>query len=115
MGAKQTMRIIMNNLDTFSYYGGFSGTANYPSAANIDAETFLDGAFSDGDRINEEIKVFWLGVGTTEPEVFPQSIGAFRNMLKKQDISHIFYESQDTAHEWLTWRRSLYQFAQQLF
>ena len=115
MGANQTMRIIMNNLDTFAYYGGFSGTANYPSAANIDAETFLDGAFSDGDRINEQIKVLWLGVGTTEPEVFPQSIGAFRNMLKKQDINHIFYESQGTAHEWLTWRRSLYQFAQLLF
>ena len=35
------MRIIMNNLDKFAYYGGFSGTANYPSAAEIDADTFL--------------------------------------------------------------------------
>lgn len=115
MGANQTMRIIMDNLDTFAYYGGFSGTANYPSAAEIDAETFLGGAFSDGDHINDQIRVFWLGVGTTEPEVFPQSIGAFRKMLKKKEINHIFYESQDTAHEWLTWRRSLYQFTQQLF
>ena len=30
MGANQTMRIIMNNLDKFSSYGGFSGTSNYP-------------------------------------------------------------------------------------
>ena len=32
MGANQTMRIIMNNLDKFSYYGGFSGTSNFPSS-----------------------------------------------------------------------------------
>jgi len=115
MGANQTMRIIMNNLDTFAYYGGFSGTANYPSAAEIDAETFLGGAFNDGDRVNEQIRVLWLGMGTTEPAVFPLSMGAFRDMLKKQGINHVYYESQDTAHEWLTWRRSLHQFAQLLF
>lgn len=115
MGANQTMRIIMNNLDTFAWYGGFSGTANYPSATEIDAETFLGGVFKEGDRINGQIRALWLGVGTTEPEVFPQSIGAFRNMLKRQGIDHTFYESPGTAHEWLTWRRSLYQFAQLLF
>ena len=115
MGANQTMRIIMNNLDTFAYYGGFSGTSNYPSAAEIDSDNFLGGAFSNGDRINEQIEVFWLGVGTTEPEVFPQSIDAFRRMLQKQGIKHHYYESPDTAHEWLTWRRSLYQFAQLIF
>ncbi len=105
----------MNNLDTFAYYGGFSGTSNYPSAAEIDSDNFLGGAFSNGDRINEQIEVFWLGVGTTEPEVFPQSIDAFRRMLQKQGIKHHYYESPDTAHEWLTWRRSLYQFAQLIF
>ena len=115
MGANQTMRIIMNNLNTFAYYGGFSGTANYPSAADIDVESFLGGAFRDGNHVNEQIRVLWLGVGTTEPEVFPQSINAFRKMLQKQGIRHHYYESPKTAHEWLTWRRSLYQYAQLLF
>lgn len=115
MGANQTMRIITGNLNTFAYYGGFSGTANYPSAAEIDVESFLGGIFKDADHINDQIRVLWLGVGTTEPAVFPESIGAFRKMLKKQGIDHIFYESPGTAHEWLTWRRSLYQFAQLLF
>ena len=115
MGANQTMRIIMNNLDKFAYYGGFSGTANYPSAAEIDADTFLGGVFSNGDRINNQIRVLWLGVGTTEPDVFQLSIGAFRKMLQKQGIKHYYYESPDTAHEWLTWRRSLYQYTQLLF
>jgi enterochelin esterase-like enzyme len=115
MGANQTMRIIMNNLDKFSNYGGFSGTSNYPSANEIDPATFLDGKFNDGKKVNEQIDVLWLGMGTKESEPFPGSIGAFRKMLDKQGIKHVYYESEGTAHEWQTWRRSLYQYAQLLF
>ncbi|PRY96666.1 alpha/beta hydrolase-fold protein [Marinilabilia salmonicolor] len=115
MGANQTMRIAMNNLDHFAYYGGFSGTANYPSSDEIDVKTFLDGAFADDKKVDEQLKVLWLGLGTKEPDPFPGSIGAFTNMLKKQGIQYEYYESPETAHEWLTWRRSLYQYAQLLF
>jgi len=115
MGANQTMRIIMNNLDKFAYYGGFSGTSNYPSSEEIDVKTFLDGKFENGDAFNKQVKVFWLGLGTKEPNPFPGSVGAFRAMLEKQGIKYTYYESPGTAHEWLTWRRSLYQFAQLLF
>jgi len=83
MGANQTMRIIMNNLGVFSNYGGFSGTSNYPSSSEIDPATFLDGKFDDGKKVNEQINVFWLGLGTKEPEPFPGSVGAFRKMLEK--------------------------------
>jgi len=115
MGANQTMRIIMNNLDKFASYGGFSGTSNYPGSAEIDVKTFLNGAFSDGNAVNKQIRVFWLGLGTKEPDPFPGSVGAFRNMLEKQGIKYSYYESPETAHEWLTWRRDLYQYAQLLF
>lgn len=115
MGANQTMRIIMNHLDKFASYGGFSGTSNYPSSAEIDPTTFLDGKFNDGAAFNKQIKVFWLGLGTKEPEPFPASVGAFRNMLEKQGIKYVYFDSPQTAHEWLTWRRSLYQYAQLLF
>lgn len=115
MGANQTMRIIMNNLETFSNYGGFSGTSNYPGSEEINTKTFLDGKFDDGKSINNQIDLFWLGLGTKEPVPFPDSVGAFRNMLEKQRIKYTYYESPETAHEWLTWRRSLYQYAQLLF
>lgn len=115
MGANQTMRIVMNNLDKFSYYGGFSGTPNYPSSDVIDANTFLDGKFKDGAEVNKKLKVLWLGIGTKESAPFPGSIGAFKNMLTKQGIRHVYYESPETGHEWQTWRRSLYQFAPLLF
>ncbi|WP_369013908.1 alpha/beta hydrolase-fold protein [Flavobacterium anhuiense] len=115
MGANQTMRIMMNHLDTFAYYGGFSGTANYPSSDAIDASTFLNGKYKDGNALNKQIKLFWLGLGTKEPAPFPKSIGAFRTMLEQQGIKYDYYESPETAHEWLTWRRCLHQFASKLF
>ncbi len=115
MGANQTIRITMNNLDKFSYIAGFSGTANYPSSDEIDVETFMDGKFKDGEALSKQIKLFWLGMGTKEPDPFPGSIKAFRNMLDKIGLKHVYYESEGTAHEWHTWRRSLYQFAPLIF
>ena len=115
MGANQTIQITMNNLDRFSYIGGFSGTSNYPNTTEIDPATFMNGKFKDGEALNRQIKLFWLGLGTKEPNPFPGSVGAFRSMLDKQGINYVYYESQGTAHEWLTWRRDLFQFAQLLF
>jgi enterochelin esterase family protein len=115
MGANQTIQITMNNLDKFSYIGGFSGTSNYPNTTEIDPATFMNGKFKDGETMNRQIKLFWLGLGTKEPNPFPGSVGAFRAMLGKQGIKYVYYESQGTAHEWLTWRRDLYQFAKLIF
>jgi enterochelin esterase family protein len=35
--------------------------------------------------------------------------------LKQAGINSVFYESADTGHDWMTWRRSLYEFAPLLF
>lgn len=115
MGANQTIHITMNNLDLFSHIGGFSGTANYPKSEKIDRSIFMNGAFKNGKELNTKINLFWLGLGTKEPSPFPGSVGAFRGMLDEAGIKYTYYESPGTAHEWLTWRRSLYQFAQLLF
>ena len=111
MGANQTITITMNNLDKFSYIAGFSGTSNYPRTDVIDPATFMGGKFMDGAALNKKIKLFWLGLGTEEPAPFPGSVKAFRNMLEKQGVKYTYYESKGTAHEWLTWRRDLHQFA----
>ncbi len=115
MGANQTITITMNNLDKFASIAGFSGTSNYPRTDELDPATFMGGKFKDGAALNKQIKVFYLGLGTKEPAPFPGSVTAFRNMLIKQGVKHTFYQSQGTAHEWLTWRRDLQQFASLIF
>jgi enterochelin esterase-like enzyme len=115
MGANQTIQITMNNLDKFSHIGGFSGTSNYPNTTEIDPAAFQDGKFKDGSALNKQIRLFWLGLGTKEPNPFPGSVAAFKAMLDKQGIKYVYYESPGTAHEWLTWRRDLFQFAPLLF
>lgn len=115
MGANQTIQITMNNLDLFSHIGGFSGTSNYPSEAEIDPATFMGGKFKDGQALNAKIKLFWLGLGTKESRPFPGSVGAFKAMLDKVGMKYVFYGESQTGHEWQTWRRSLHQFAQHLF
>jgi enterochelin esterase family protein len=40
---------------------------------------------------------------------------ANQEALEKSGIKSVYYESPETAHEWQTWRRSLYQIAPLLF
>ena len=115
MGANQALRISTNNLDKFAYIGGFSGTMNGLSTDPLDPATAFDGIFKDGAAFNEKVKLFWLGMGTKEPNPFPAAIGAFRTMLEKSGIKYVYFSSPGTAHEWLTWRRDLNDFAPRLF
>jgi enterochelin esterase-like enzyme len=44
-----------------------------------------------------------------------QTVNSFHKELEKAGIKHVYYESPGTSHEWLTWRRSLNQFASLIF
>jgi enterochelin esterase-like enzyme len=115
MGGNQTCQITFHNLDKFSHIGAFSGTMNGLSTTDLDPQTAFDGIFKDGATLNKQIKLLWIGMGTKEPNPFPGAIGAFRAMLDKAGVKYVYYQSQGTAHEWLTWRRDLLQFAPMLF
>lgn len=65
--------------------------------------------------LNRQMKLLRIGMGTAEPNLFPGAIGAFRAMLDKAGVRHVCFSSPGTAHEWLTRRRSLYQFGPLLF
>jgi enterochelin esterase family protein len=81
----------------------------------LDAATAFNGLFRDGAAFNQKVKLLWLGLGTEEPAPFPATIGAFRAMLDRAGVKYSFYSSPGTAHEWLTWRRDLREFAPLLF
>jgi len=115
MGANQALHLATGHLDTFAYMAGFSGTMNGLSGDALNPATAFNGIFKDGVAFNEKVKLLWLGMGTEEPDFFHKSIGAFRTMLDKAGVKYVYFSSPGTAHEWLTWRRDLNDFAPRLF
>ena len=109
MGGMQTFLTTLSNLDKFAYIGGFSGSTG--GRGGFDPKTSSNGVFADADAFNKKVKVLFLGIGTMEGP------GAknFSEQLTKAGIKNVFFESPGTAHEWLTWRRCLNDFAPRLF
>jgi enterochelin esterase family protein len=111
MGGFQATSIGFNHTDMFSAIAGFSGVS--PVTAENWA-TAYNGLFADADAFNSKVKVLYLSLGTEEAARF-KMVADFHEQLAKAGIKHVYYESPGTAHEWLTWRRSLHGFAQLLF
>lgn len=102
MGGMQTHGITLNNPKTFAYVGIFSG-------GTIGADELTD--VPDFKATN---KVLFMSAGGKEKGM-AEGEGSVINAaegLKKIGINAHSYISPETAHEWQTWRRSLYQFAQ---
>jgi enterochelin esterase family protein len=99
MGGGQTRRITLANPTTFAYVGMFSG-------GTISVED-VQGA----EGFQKTNKVVFMSSGSKEN---PRVMEAAEN-LRKIGINAVGYISEGTAHEWHTWRRSLYEFAQIIF
>jgi enterochelin esterase-like enzyme len=125
MGGMQTLFIALQHLDRFSYVGSLSGPivpnldAGNLTANRIpepfDAKTAYGGVFADPSTFNKRVKLFWLGVGSAEPDQFRTGIGQAVAALRKAGVRLEYFESSGTAHEWQTWRRDLNDFAPRLF
>jgi len=113
MGGGQAIQISFANLDKFAYIGGFSGGGRV-GPTGLDVNNAYNGVLADPTSFNKKVKVLWLGVGTDEGNMYT-GVNGFHLALQKAGIEHIYYESPGTAHEWLTWRRSLHKFAPLLF
>lgn len=114
MGGMQTIQLTFTNLDKFAYIGGFSGAGRF-SGAGLDVKNDFKGILADSALFNKKVKLLWIGIGTAEPESMYKAVNGFHLALKKAGIKHVYYESPGTDHEWLTWRRDLYDFAPRLF
>ncbi|VTR92875.1 Esterase OS=Rhodopirellula europaea 6C GN=RE6C_01434 PE=4 SV=1: Esterase: Esterase [Gemmata massiliana] len=104
MGAMQTKQITLTNLDKFSHIGLFSG-------GSIAA---TDPALADPDAFKKKVKILFVSYGSKETGG-AATAKANREALEKLGVKSVYYESPETAHEWQSWRRSLYQFAPLLF
>lgn len=113
MGGAQTFATTLTNLDKFAYIGGFSGNCGGFGRGNDapDMKTICGGAFADPAAFNAKVKVLFLGIGQAEGP----GTKNFSDALTKAGVHNVYFESPETAHEWLTWRRALKEFAPRLF
>ena len=107
MGGMETKSITLKNLDKFSHIGLFSG-------GSISLEDV-----SNTPGFKEKVKLVFVSYGSRELEGGRRRFGGDpkenADALKQAGINSFFYVSPDTAHEFLSWRRSLREFAQLLF
>lgn len=100
MGGMETKAITLRNLEKFSHIGLFSGGVITPE----DVERT--------DDFRDKVKVVFASCGSREN---PGRINANHEALNAAGVENSVYVSPDTAHEFLTWRRSLREFAPLLF
>ena len=105
MGGMQTHGITLNNPTTFAYVGIFSGGTISPDE------------LTDAKEFKATNKVLFMSAGGRETGMAEgdNSVANVAKALKEIGINAHSYVSPGTAHEWQTWRRSLYQFAQLIF
>ena len=108
-GGFQTFDITLKNIEKFAYIGGFSGALFLNPQTEI--KTAYNGVFADPISFNKKIKVLFLGIGSSEGS----RTKTLSDALKAAGINNIYYESANSAHEWHTWRRCLFQFAPLIF
>lgn len=97
LGGMLTNQVGMKNIDVFSYFGLFSGGTVSPASIT--------------DK--EKIKIVFMSYGSRERAA--ESTKTAADALNSAGIKSVSYISPDTAHDWITWRRSFYQFAPLIF
>ena len=118
MGGMQSFQVTFDHLELFSYIGGFSGAGGMQmmrSQDPLDMKTAFNGALADPAAFAKRVHLLWIGVGTDEPAMMHAGIVKLHKALDDGKVTHIFYESPGTSHEWQTWRRDLKDFAPRLF
>ena len=93
MGGMETHSITLARPEMFGYYGLLSGGTYSPSEI--------------ADK--KQVKKIFISCGSKEG---PDNIRNAAAALKEAGFDAMGYVSEGTAHEFLTWRRSLYQMAQ---
>lgn len=96
MGGMETKLITLNKPDVFSHYALLSGGTYKP-------EDIVD---------KSKVKLVFLSCGSKER---PDAVKSAAADLQKAGVNAVSYISEGTAHEFQTWRRSLYQLAPLLF
>lgn len=112
MGGIQTLFAGVNNTELFSYLGVFSSGWIQPMQNDL-ANSQYDFMKNNADKINSNLKLFWISMGGKEDIAYNNC----QLMLKKFDEMKINYQYSEYSggHTWPVWRHDLYKIAQLLF
>jgi enterochelin esterase-like enzyme len=112
MGGLQTLYAGINNTDLFSYLGVFSSGWIMPMQKNL-AETQYNFMKDNINKINKDIKLFWIAMGGKEDIAYNNC----QIMLSKFDEMKIKYTYSEYpgGHTWPVWRNNFYKIAPLLF
>ena len=105
-GGHQTFDVALTNLDKFAWIGTFSG-----AIFGLDVKTAYDGVFANAEEFNKKVHYMYMNWGEDD---FIKS-GPIVDQLRELGIKVEASESIGTGHEWLTWRRGLYDFIPHIF
>lgn len=107
MGGAQALRIGFHHLDQFAFLGAFS-----PAIDISDPAKDYDGILADSAKLNRQLHLLWLGIGTEDFLHTP--VKESHETLEKAGLNHVWVESSG-AHVWTVWRKYLADFAPRLF
>jgi enterochelin esterase-like enzyme len=107
MGGAQAIRIGLDHPEQFAYIGAFS-----PAIAITDASKDYNGMLSDPKKLNQQLRLLWLGIGTEDFLHAP--VKHSHETLENAGIKHAWVESGG-SHVWTVWRKYLADFAPRLF
>jgi len=109
-GSYQAMLIGANHPDLFSAIGSFSPVIY----EGTELQPFKH--LPIGNLLKSKKKPFlFLGIGTKEDQRFKDYNNILTSYFDQNKYPYVQYKSAGTYHEWLTWRRCLYEFAQKIF
>lgn len=109
-GSYQAMLIGVSHPEVFSAIGAFSPVIY----EGTEAEPFKE--LPIGNLLKTKKKpYFFIGIGEKEDVLFFKFNEVLTTFLHQNNYPYFQYKSPETRHEWLTWRRSLYQFSQHIF
>ena len=114
MGGGQSFFVGLQHTELFSHIGIFSTGVfgGIRETKAFDAEAAMPGLISQHEKFNQALALFYISVGTDDPRL-SSTQKAVADMRQK-GLS-VTFNSFPGDHEWQVWRKSLHDFAQQLF
>lgn len=103
MGGGQSLNFGLNNLDLFSYIGGFSSAPNTKPAKEL---------ISNPQEVNEKLNLLYIACGDKD------------DLLRISEETHNYLEANNITHEYIilpgghdfeVWKKNIYNFSQLLF